>query len=87
MKQYSKTTLQYLDRAVRASVGALIIITVLMFDNVAPWVAILGAYPIFTAVYGYDLLYSGLKILLSILRGQAGESGDFITTQSSRPAM
>lgn len=85
MKTYTKKTLRYVDRALRAGIGALIILSVLLLDNIAPWVAIIGAYPIFTAVYGYDLLYSGLAILVSMLRGHAEEKGNIISSPVVRP--
>lgn len=87
MKTYTKKNMRKLDRALRASVGGLIILSVLLLDNIAPWVAIIGAYPIFTAVYGYDLLYSGLTILATMVRGQAEEKGVFISSPSARPMM
>lgn len=88
MNESTKTSVQYIDRVLRASVGAILIVVVLMFDSVAPWVAIIAAYPIFTAVLGHDLLFSGVAIAFALWNGPERKAPDFIApSTAARPAM
>jgi hypothetical protein len=57
------TTLSLLNRTLRYLTGAVLVMLPLLDSNAPPWLAIIGLYPVFTAMIGGDLLTQSITRL------------------------